>query len=145
MSSHTHRNSPPADGGTPYTFAILRAVPHVYLGAFVPVGIVLFAPTHPFLGMRVITDEQILAHHVPDVDTALLARYLRTYEEISAGDQIAGPIALGTQSERFHWLTAPRSDVIQSGPVHEGVCDHPAKALEELFFKYVWVKGATRG
>jgi hypothetical protein len=89
--------------------------------------------------MRVLTDEHILERHVPEIDTGLLARYLRAYEAIAAGDTIAGPLSLGTPSERFHWITAPRSDVIQAGPVHEGVCNHPEKALEELFFSYVHV------
>jgi hypothetical protein len=139
MSAQRNKGPLPDDGKTVYSFAVLRAVPHPYVGAYVPIGVVLFAPTVQFLGMRVLTDERIIERHVPEIDSALMARYLRTYEAITAGDQVAGPLSLGSQSERFHWITAPRSDVIQAGPVHEGVCNHPEKALEELFFMYVHV------
>jgi Protein of unknown function (DUF3037) len=120
-----------------YDFAVLRAVPHVYLGAFVPVGVVVHARTAEFLGIRALTDPAALAARVPDVDAELLARYLRSCEAICAGDPAAGPIALAPPSERFHWLTAPRSDVLQSSPVHEGLCEDPRRALEELFAEYV--------
>jgi hypothetical protein len=71
------------------------------------------------------------------VDPELLARYLRACQAVCEGDPSAGPVALAPPSERFHWLTAPRSDVIQSSPVHEGLCESPAAALERLFDEYV--------
>jgi hypothetical protein len=74
---------------------------------------------------------------VPDVDHELLARYLRSCCAIAAGDAAAGPVALGPTSERFHWLTAPRSDVLQSSPVHAGLAEDPARALDQLFREYV--------
>ena len=120
-----------------YDFAILRAVPHVHLGTFAPVGVIVHARTAEFLGLRAITDVELLRARVPDVDVELLARYLRSCEAIAAGDPAAGPIALAPTSERFHWLTAPRSDVLQSSPIHEGVCADPAAALERLFAEYV--------
>lgn len=120
-----------------YDFAVLRAVPHVHLGAFVPVGVVVHARTEEYVGVRVLADLDALRARVPDVDVELLARYLRACERIGAGDPAAGPVALAPPSERFHWLTAPRSDVIQSSPVHGGLTEHPARALEELFAMYV--------
>lgn len=120
-----------------YSFAVLRAVPHVHRGAFVNVGVVLHARTEEFLGMRALTDEEVLRRRVPDADSELLARYLRSCIAICAGDPEAGPVALAPPSERFHWLTAPRSDVLQSSPVHEGVCHDAAAALEELFGELV--------
>ena len=116
-----------------YNFAVLRAVPHVHIGAFVPVGVVLHARTTEFIGARVITDRAELASRVGDADVDLLSLYLESCAAICAGDISAGPIALAPPSERFHWLTAPRSDVIQSGPVHEGLSDDPRATLEELF------------
>ncbi|HEU4563267.1 MAG TPA: DUF3037 domain-containing protein [Gemmatimonadaceae bacterium] len=120
-----------------YDFAMLRAVPHVHLGAFVPVGVVVHARTAGFLGARVLTEPAELGARVPDVDPELLARYLRACRAICEGDPAAGPVALAPPSERFHWITAPRSDVIQSGPVHEGLCEDPARALDELYARYV--------
>ena len=120
-----------------YNFAVLRAVPHVHIGAFVPVGIVLHARTTEFLGARVITDQGALESRVSGADVELLSRYLESCAAICAGDLTAGPIALAPPSERFHWLTAPRSDVIQAGPVHEGLCEDPASTLDELFAQLV--------
>lgn len=120
-----------------YHFAVLRAVPHVHTGAFANVGVVLHARTTDYLGMRVITDTAELRRRAPDADVELLARYLRSCMAVCAGDADAGPIALAPASERFHWLTAPRSDVLQCSPVHEGVSVDPAAALEELFAEMV--------
>jgi len=122
---------------TAYDFAVLRAVPHVHLGAFVSVGVLVHARTAGFLGMRALTDPGELGERVPGVDAELLARYLRSCAALCAGDVAAGPVALVPTSERFHWLTAPRSDVLQSSPVHEGVCEDPERALAELFAIYV--------
>lgn len=120
-----------------YNFAVLRVVPHVYTGAFAAVGVVVHARTAEFLGLRVVTDSEELTRRAPDVDVGLLVRYLKSCQAICEGDQGGGPIALAPQSERFHWLTAPRSDVIQCGPVHEGLCVDPATTLDELFASIV--------
>jgi hypothetical protein len=120
-----------------YDFAVLRAVPHVHLGAFVPVGVVLHARTAGYLGMRTLAGPDELRARVPDVDHELLARYLASACAVAAGDPAAGPVALAPPSERFHWLTAPRSDVLQCSPVHAGLTDDPARALDELFATYV--------
>jgi hypothetical protein len=116
-----------------YNFAVLRVVPHVHTGVFVPVGIVLHARTSEFLGARIITDPDILSITAPEADVEILSKYLKSCEAIASGEITAGPIALAPPSERFHWLTAPRSDVIQCGPVHAGLSENPAKTLDELF------------
>ena len=120
-----------------YDFAVLRVVPHVYVGAFVPVGVIVHARTEEFIAMRAIEDEAMLRARVPGVDHDLLARYLRACRAVADGDPSAGPVALAPPSERFHWLTAPRSDVIQSSPIHEGLCDDPRAALDELYDRFV--------
>lgn len=125
-----------------YDFAVLRVVPRVHLGAYVNVGVVLHARRAEFLALRVLTDVAALAARAPGVDAELLARYLGACRAICAGDAAAGPVALAPPSERFHWLTAPRSDVLQSSPVHEGVCDDPQRALDELYDSYVAQSGA---
>ena len=124
-----------------YDFAVLRAVPHVHVGAFVPVGVVVHARTAGFLRLRAVTDPAELASRVEGVDAELLARYLRSLEAMCAGEAAAGAVALAPTSERFHWITAPRSDVLQASPVHEGMCEDPAVALDSLFASYV---GAPR-
>lgn len=120
-------------GWISYNFAVLRVVPHVHTGVFVPVGVVLHARTEEYLGVRVITDSDELTSRAGDADVELLVRYLESCRSIGEGDLTAGPIALAPPSERFHWLTAPRSDVIQCGPVHEGLSADPARTLEDLF------------
>ncbi|HEU6451046.1 MAG TPA: DUF3037 domain-containing protein [Gemmatimonadaceae bacterium] len=125
-----------------YDFAVLRVVPHVHLGAFVPVGVVLHARTANFLGLRVLTERASLRSIAPGVDIELLARYLRSCQAIAEGNPDAGPLALAPPSERFHWLTAPRSDVIQPSPIHSGLARDPARELEELFGKYVEIQGS---
>ncbi|MDO8501802.1 MAG: DUF3037 domain-containing protein [Gemmatimonadaceae bacterium] len=124
-------------GWIAYNFAVLRAVPHVHIGAFAPVGIVLHARTTEFLGVRVITDTDELRARAGEADVEMLSRYLESCHAIGMGEMTAGPIAFAPPSERFHWLTAPRSDVIQSGPVHEGLCEDPATELGRLFMEIV--------
>ena len=122
---------------TAYDFAVLRAVPHVHLGDFVPVGVIVHARVQEFLAARAITDVRTLQALVPDIDAVLLSRYLRSVEAIAAGDPSGGPVALVPTSERFHWLTAPRSDVLQSSRVHGGVGEDPARVLEDLWREHV--------
>jgi hypothetical protein len=134
-----------ADHWVAYDFAVLRAVPHVHLGAFVPVGVVVHARTADFLGMRALPEPEELRALVPDTDPELLSRYLRSLQAVCAGDPRAGPVALAPTSERFHWLTAPRSDVLQASPVHEGLCESPALALDTLYAAYVGARRAGHG
>jgi hypothetical protein len=130
------------DSRVEYEFAVLRVVPHVHLGAFVNVGVVLHGRRSGYLALRTLEGTAHLRERLPDVDADLLARYLRSCVAICAGDAAAGPVALAPTSERFHWLTAPRSDVLQSSPVHEGVCLDAAVELTRLFAMYV---GGSRG
>jgi hypothetical protein len=115
-----------------YDYAVLRVVPHVYLGTFVPVGVMVHARTADFLAMRVLSDESRLRERVKALDVDLLVRYLKSCQLVCDGDASAGPVALAPPSERFHWLTAPRSDVIQSTPVHSGMTEDPRTALDDL-------------
>lgn len=123
--------------GFPVSWAILRAVPHPYTGVGVPVGVVLQSRPAEFVGLRAVTDPDRLQALAPDADTQLLARYLRSCELIAAGDEAGGEIALLSPPERFHWLTAPRSDVIQPSPVQREIADDPAARLDALFQQHV--------
>lgn len=120
-----------------YDFAVLRVVPRVQVGTFVNIGVMMHARTEEFLAILSETDVERLLVMAPGLDTALLARYLQTYNDICAGRPSAGPVALAPPSERFHWLTAPRSDVLQSSPVHEGVCADLTAELQRLYAAYV--------
>lgn len=120
-----------------YDFAVVRVVPQVHLEAFVNVGVVLHARTHEFIEARVASDPQTLRRLVPDADHELLARYLDSYAGIARGDEGQGPIALVPPSERFHWLTAPRSDVVQCSQVHGGRTQDLDATVIRLFEEYV--------
>ena len=120
-----------------YSFAVLCVVPHPYLGTAIPVGVVLHARTAQFIGLEVVTDPAELAGRARGVDVELLSRYLLGLRAIANGEPDAGPVALAPPSERFHWLTAPRSDVLQCGAVHSGLCQDPATALADLFATHV--------
>jgi hypothetical protein len=116
---------------------VLRVVPHVYVGAFAPIGVMVHARTAEYLAIRTLDDSVLLRSRAAGVDPDLLARYLRVYRAVCDGDASAGPVALAPTSERFHWLTAPRSDVLQSSPVHEGLSADPRVALDELYVRFV--------
>jgi hypothetical protein len=120
-----------------YDYAVLRVVPHVYVGSFAPIGVMVHARTAEYLAIRTLEDSVLLRSRAAGVDPELLGRYLRVYRAVCEGDASAGPVALAPTSERFHWLTAPRSDVLQSSPVHEGLSADPRVALDELYARFV--------
>jgi hypothetical protein len=117
----------------PFQYAVLRVVPRVERGEFLNAGVVLFARTVKFLEARVNLDVERLWALAPDADVDLIARHLDARARIAAGDSDGGPIAQLEQSERFSWLVAPSSTVIQPSPVHTGLCGDPAQTLERLF------------
>lgn len=129
------------DGWLDYDFAVVRAVPHVHLDTHVNVGVVMHGRTVEFLGARTAHEPSLLARLVPGSDAAVLAAYLKTYEGIARGDPDCGPVALAPPSERFHWLTAPRSDVIQCSRVHSGRSRDLDATLGDLFRQYVGEAG----
>lgn len=120
-----------------YDYAVLRAVPHPHLEWWVPVGVIVHSRTAGFLAARALDGVPRIRDRVPELDAELLGRYLQAWVAIAGGRLDAGPIALLPPSERFHWLTAPRSDVLQPSTVRAGLCDDPAQALEMLWRRYV--------
>lgn len=121
----------------PCSHAVLRAVPHPYTGDGVAVGVVLQSRPAEFIGLEAVTDPDRLRRLAPDVDAELLARYLRSCQAIARGDEAGGEIALLSAPERFHWLTATRSDVIQPSPVQHSFAEDPAAFLRDLFAAHV--------
>ena len=116
----------------PFQYAIVRVVPRVERGEYLNAGVVLLCRPRRFLAARVALDHGRLAALAPGVDPATIETHLAAIERIAAGDPSAGPIARLGQGERFHWLVAPSSTVIQPSEVHTGLCDDPAAELEHL-------------
>lgn len=118
---------------TSFDYAILRVVPRVELEEFVNAGVIVFCLQSNFLAARVHIDEARLKALWPELDVALVRSHLEAVPKICAGNSGAGPIARLTPRERFHWLVAPRSTIIQVSAVHSGLCESPEKALDQLF------------
>ena len=122
---------------SPFQYAALRIVPRVERGEAVNAGVVLFCRPLRFLGARTQLDEALLDALSPNCDPAAVREQLRVMELIAAGDAAGGPIAALPASERFHWLVAPASTIVQPGPVHTGLTADPAGELDHLFAKLV--------
>jgi hypothetical protein len=122
---------------TPFTYAILRLVPNVERGEQLNVGVVLFCRQRGFLGARVALDEERLKALAPSLDLAEVAAHLHGLVRVAEGNPAAGAIATLPPSERFGWLAAPSSTVIQASPVHTGLSDDPAATLDGLFTRLV--------
>ena len=120
-----------------YDYAVIRIVPDVARGEFLNTGVVLFAKSQDALLARIELDEDRLAAFAPAADATAIRAHLDSIERICAGGEGAGPHAGLTASERFHWLTAPRSTVIQLSPVHSGICEDPAVEADRLFARLV--------
>ncbi len=120
-----------------YSYATVRVVPRVERGEFLNVGVILFAREQDFLRAHIEVDRERLHALAPDLNITLLEPHLRAFEAICAGDPSGGPVAALPPPERFHWLVAPRSTIIQISPVHVGRCDDPAQALDELLEELV--------
>jgi hypothetical protein len=117
---------------SPYQYAIIRVVPRVERGERLNVGVVLLSRAHRYLGAMTALDERRLAALAPDCDPAAVAPHLAAIEAIARGDAAGGPMAGKTIAERFHWLVAPSSTIIQASAVHTGLTDDPAAELEHL-------------
>ena len=120
-----------------YDYSVIRVVPDVARAEFLNAGVVLFAKTQRALLSRIALDEARLAALAPDADVEFIRAHLESIERICAGGEAAGPHAHLSASERFHWLTAPRSTVVQLSPVHSGICDDPAVEADRLFARLV--------
>jgi hypothetical protein len=120
-----------------FEFATIRVVPRVERGEFINAGVIVFCLGQKFLECRLNIDAERLQALWPEMGIEEVRRHLEAFPEICAGVVDAGPIAQLSQRERFLWLVAPRSTVIQISPVHSGLCERPAAALRELFERLV--------
>ena len=127
----------PGSDAEQFAYAVLRVVPHVERGEQFNAGVVLFCRRRGFLGARVDLDERRLAALGPDLDADSVRARLEALARIAEGSAAGGALAALEPSERFGWLVAPSSTVIQPSAVHTGVCDDPQTMLDRLFAELV--------
>ena len=125
----------------PFQYAVVRVVPCVEREEFVNAGVILFCRTRDFLAMRSQLDQARLDRLAPGPPLDTIREHLHALEQVAAGHPQAGPIARLPASERFHWLVAPSSTVIQTSPVHTGLSEAPEAALDHLMERLV--RGAS--
>ncbi len=118
-----------------FDFALIRLVPCVHRGNAMNIGLAMYAPTAGFIQAIFVDDLEPLQGFAPHVDLSRLELYLSSLEAIAAG--APGPIGSMSKSERFHWLTAPRSDIIQSTAPHPGRTQDLALTFKNLFEREV--------
>jgi hypothetical protein len=120
-----------------FDYAIIRVVPRVERGELINAGVIVSCPTEQFLAAAVELDAARLLALAPDIDVDDVRAALAIIPLIAAGDPKGGPIAALPRGERFHWLVAPRSAIIQTSPVHTGLCDGPQPMIEKLLSRLV--------
>ncbi len=119
-----------------FEYAVIRVLPRVERGEAINAGVVLFCRARRFLGARVGLGEArelALRAIAPGVDLDAIRERLEIIPLICASAPGSGPIGRLTQAERFHWVVAPQSTVVQPGPIHTGICTDPARALDDAY------------
>lgn len=126
-----------------YDYAVIRVVPKVEREEFINVGVIVSCPDREFLEARIELDEQRLRMLDPQLDLETIRAHLETFPAICRGGAEAGLVGGLPQRERFQWLVAPRSTVIQISPVHTGRCTSPEAALNHLVDRMVAATEST--
>jgi Protein of unknown function (DUF3037) len=129
--------APGSEPATPFVYTILRVVPSVERGERLNVGVVLFCRQRGFLAARIGLEGQRLRALAPEVPVPEVQSHLEALVRVAEGAREAGPIAQLPQSERFGWLAAPSSTMVQPSEVHTGLCHDPAETLDALFARLV--------
>ncbi|MCR8668614.1 DUF3037 domain-containing protein [Aestuariibaculum sp. M13] len=120
-----------------FEYAIIRLVPKVERGEFFNIGAIVYAKQKKFLGVKYHIDNLKLEAFCKDIDINLINKYLEAWELVCEGKKEGGRIGALDLPDRFHWLTASRSTIIQSSEVHSGLCENPEKTLNDIFQKFV--------
>ena len=118
-----------------FEYALIRVVPQVERGELINAGVIVYSKSFRYLRARIDLDEERLLALAPDADLLAIRAGLSAFERACS----EGPLADRPLGERFRWLTAPRSAVVQPGPVHGGVTDDPAAELDRLYTRLVAV------
>ena len=129
----------------PFQYTILRVVPRIERGERINVGVVLFCPQRRFLGARIGLDEARLRALEPDLDPESVRPHLEAIAAVVVGDPAAGPLAALSPSERFGWVAARSSTMIQPSDVHTGLSEDPEQTLRHLFESLVPVRDGATG
>lgn len=120
-----------------FEYAVIRVMPRVEREEFLNVGVILYCPSQDFLQTAFEINEGRLRAFAPDLKIPEIEEHLRAFEQICAGGEKAGPIGKLPLGERFRWLTAPRSTVVQTSPVHTGLCSDARETLANLLRKLI--------
>ena len=115
-----------------YDYAIVRVVPQVERGECINVGVILFCRMRRYLAIRIAIDTQRLTAFAPSLNINDVQDALEQLERVCKGGEDSGPIGQLSLSERFHWLVAPRSTIIQTSPAHSGLSSNPERTLDHL-------------
>ncbi len=120
-----------------FEYAVIRVVPRVEREEFLNVGVVLYCAKQKFLKMLFRIDPERLESFYRGCDVQKLNDHLRAFDRVCKGGNDAGPIGKLPIAERFRWLTATRSTIVQTSKVHPGFCDDAGETLEKLFTQLV--------
>ncbi|HUB29642.1 MAG TPA: DUF3037 domain-containing protein [Terracidiphilus sp.] len=120
-----------------FDYTIVRVVPRVERQEFINAGVIAFCLEKKYLAARIHLDRNRLCAIASDTDLDLVTQHLAAIARICEGDPEAGPVARLSQRERFHWLVSPRSTIIQTSPVHTGVCASTDDLLDRLEKQFV--------
>ena len=120
-----------------FEYAIVRIVPRVEREEFLNVGIILYCADEKFLQIRYYLNAKRIAAFTPEVETEEIEKRLNAFESICKGDKRGGVIAELPVASRFRWLTAAKSTIVQTSPVHPGLCTNAKETLEKLFTELV--------
>lgn len=120
-----------------FEYAIIRVVPKVEREEFFNVGVILFSKRKKFLDVKYKINKSLLEAFTDDIDVETLDTYLKAWELICKGEPSGGAIGKLELSDRFRWLAATRSTIIQSSKTHPGLCENPKNELDDIFEKYV--------
>lgn len=120
-----------------FEYAIIRVVPRVEREEFINAGALVYCLAQGLLDARIDLDVPRLLALWPQADVELIRSHLDAFPRICAGGEGAGPIGRLSQKERWHWLVAPRSTLVQLSPVHAGLCESPSTVIEKLLDRVV--------
>ncbi|MGB1314288.1 MAG: DUF3037 domain-containing protein [Bizionia paragorgiae] len=120
-----------------FEYAIIRVVPKVEREEFFNVGVILFSKRKKFLGIKYHVNPNKLKAFSTEIECDMIEEYLKAWKHICEGYPYGGKIGTFELSDRFRWLVACRSTIIQSSKTHSGLCDDPEKTLNEIFNTFV--------